>query len=350
MSRRLFAVPMALAIAACLLAPTLRAQDCPHDQGFEITVIPPVVPIGTPFGECFQTPPGHWTAFVVLSLHKGTTHTVAGNLGVAPPFLTIFPLPMPESGVLCLGDRQMPCDASLIGIVAYWQFVAVSNGQPKSFGLSNLASLTIVDGACNHPCEVKPGAFMTYTQGGWGTKCAGNNPGCLRDAHFKDVFPGGLILGDKDGPDNDKNYALLLTTSSKVEKFLPAGGSPGKFTEDMTNVTSTAAGVFAGQLASAMLNVAFDDAGVFDSKKCQSFCKLGDLVFAQGVHAKLLGHSVREVIEFSNLAISGALKAPIDVDGDNVGDVSLSDLSTALDTLNNNFDNGTKDDGVLGMP
>ncbi len=342
------ALPMAL--AACLFSSSLTAQTCTGDPGFELTVIPPVVPLGTAFGECFTMPAGNWTAFVVLSLHTGTTHTIAGDLCVTPPFLTVFPLPIPRSGVLCLGDRQLPCDASLIGIVAYWQFVAVAIDQPKTFGISNLASLSIVDGACNHPCDVEAGAFVTFTQGGWGTKCAGNNPGCLRDANFANVFPGGLILGDKDGPDADTQYALLLTTSAAVQNFLPEGSSPGAFTADATDVANATAGVFAGQLAAAMLNLAFDDAGVFDFKKSQTTCKLGELVYVQGVNAKLIGLSVREVIDLSNLAISGALTAPIDVDGDNVGDVSLSDLSTALDQLNNNFDNGTSDNGVLAKP
>src|SRR5262249_20373263 len=44
------------------------------------------------------------------------------------------------------------------------------------------------------------GDFETFTQGGWGAICHGGNPGCLRDAHFDEVFPDGLVLGDPDGP------------------------------------------------------------------------------------------------------------------------------------------------------
>ena len=33
------------------------------------------------------------------------------------------------------------------------------------------------------------GQFTTFSQGGYGTNCNGNNPGCYRDAHFDAAFP-----------------------------------------------------------------------------------------------------------------------------------------------------------------
>ena len=340
----------ALSLVLVPLASTGMAQPCTGDPGFELAVLPPTVEIGASFNECLTTPPGDWNAFLLVSFSTGTTPSVVGDLCVGLPFVAIFLLQMPPDGQLCLADRQLPCDPSLIGVVAYFQFVAVSATLPKTVGISNLASLTLIDGPCNHPCGVEPGDFVTYTQGGWGAKCAGNNAGCLRDANFPAVFPGGLVIGDQDGPDMDAFHALLLTSSAAVEALLPTAGTSATLDADLVDATSTSAGVFAGHLVAATINLAFDDAGVFDATKNQVMLKLGDLVFVSGVNAKLIGKTVREVIDLSNQAISGELAEPIDVDGDLVGDVTLADLNTALTQLNLNFDNGTANNGVLCLP
>lgn len=454
----------ALALPLCLLAPSADAQNCAGDPGFEILINPPVVAIGETFEECLVTPPGDWTALLILSLNPGSIPTIAGELCLGLPWVDIFPFPMPPDGLLCLGSRTLPCDPFLIGATGYFQFVGVSPSHPGVFGVSNMATLTVTDGPCNHPCEAMSGDFVfidldrdnlqdanepgipgvdlilkdangfviattttdanghylftglcagaytvevdastvpaglrpvqcdvggddaidsdcspatvvltdndsadltvdfgydqdceigsrdfvTFTQGGWGTECSGGNPGCLRDAHFAAVFPAGLVIGDQDGPDGDGFHALLLTTSQAVEDFLPAGGTSGVLDRDETDVTSTSAGVFAGQLVAATLSVAFDDAGVFDFMKDQTATKLGDLYFISGVHSKLIGLTVDELLGFANGAISGELPVPVDVNGDSIGDVSLSQLNTALDKLNKCFVDGNTYTGVLG--
>src|SRR5690606_22860396 len=127
---------------------------------------------------------------------------------------------------------------------------------------SNSQSITIVDGQCTSIPE--PGDYASFTQGGWGQNCNGQNVGCLRDAHFDSVFPAGLVLGDADGIDGDGHYAIVLSSSSAVNAFLPAGGAASALTSDHSNPGGTEAGVFAGQLAAAKLNVAYDAAGAFD--------------------------------------------------------------------------------------
>ena len=150
--------------------------------------------------------------------------------------------------------------------------------------------------------------------------------------------------------DADSIYALHFTNSAAVEAFLPAGKTPSILTADATDPTSSSAGVFAGQLLSATLNVAFDDAGALDDCKSRTDLKVGDLVFINGVDADLLGWSVRDLLDLANQAISGELgSGDLDLDGDGVGDVSISDLSDALDVLNNNFDDGTSNNGNLGV-
>ena len=336
-----------LSVFLVLTAAGARAQDCTGDTGFELSVLPAEVAIGANFNECLTTPPGNWTAYLFVSLSAGPTPSKVGELCVGLPFVALFILQMPPEGVLCLADRQLPCDPNLIGVVGHFQFVAVSPDSPGTYSRSNGATLTLTDGPCNHPCGVEPGDFVTYTQGGWGAKCSGNNAGCLRDAHFASVFPAGLVVGDPDGPDADGDYALLLTSSMAAEAFLPQPAGASALGGDETDPLNSSANGFAGQLVAATISVAFDDAGVFDGVKGQPGSLLGDLVLTQGVNSVLVGLTVRELLDLCNLAISGAVTEPIDVNG---GTVTLADLSSALNQVNLNFDNGTANNGVLCKP
>jgi len=135
-----------------------------------------------------------------------------------------------------------------------------------------------------------------------------------------------------------------------VENFLPSSAGPQALTQDETNPTDSTSNVFGGQLAAAKLNVDFDDAGIFDSMKSQTLQKVGDLVFSDCVASALIGESVRDVIALADKAISGEILEPFDVDGDTIGDISFDDLNTALAKFNQNFDNGTVNEGCLEQP
>jgi len=340
--RSLLIASSALGMVCCLM-PAARAGDCAGTPGYEL-VMPTEVAIGKSFTTCV-TAPGNSYVLVLIAASSHDHPTVYGTVCVDLPFITIWGFQMPPSGATCF-DHAVECDPAVIGFTGHFQFAAIGP-TPGVIGLSNGQTLTAIDdGSCGCD-EIQVGDYLTYTQGGWGTKCAGGNAGCLRDANFPAVFPGGLIAGDQDGPDADAYYALWLTSSMAVQNFLPEGTTPDTLDADVTDVKNCAAGVFSGQLVAAKLNVAFDDAGVFDSKKNQTAKKLGDLVYVQSTNPKLIGWTVRDVIELADRAISGELPEPIDVDNDNVGDVTLSELSGNLDALNNNFDNGTQNLGWL---
>jgi hypothetical protein len=330
-----------VASAAVLPAPMLAAQDCGGDAGYGLG-ISPTVALGTQF-TIEMTAPGNSVAFLLVGGSQGPINTKFGSLCVGFPFVAVYAIPMPASGSLTL-PHDVPCNPDLDGMTGYFQFVALGPAQGQ-YGRSNMQSLTAVDdGSCN------TGNFVTFTQGGWGTACSGSNPGCIRDEHFEEALPGGLLLGDQDGIDGDNHFALLLTTSLAVQNLLPEGGGASALDLDQTDVSNASGGVFTGQLAAAKLNVAYDDAGAFDFMKDGNVFKLGNLVYVSGAHAKLIGWTLRDVIDLADRAISGELAAPIDVDNDGFGDVTLLDLSSALDAVNNNYDNGTQNNGVLAHP
>lgn len=103
--------------------------------------------------------------------------------------------------------------------------------------------------------EVLPdGTFYTYTQGGWGATPRGNNPASILAANFATVYPNGLTVGS--------GFTLRFTSAAAVGAYLPAGGPPAALTASLVNPTSTAAGVFGGQVTALRINVDFSAAGV----------------------------------------------------------------------------------------
>ncbi len=307
--------------------------------------MPNVVSIGSVV-DLHMTGPANHMGLLFLSLGTacipyGNTGTVCTDLSSGALVFT-YPFTFDDQGHATF-TAEVDCDPLLAGLLVYGQFITCG-GKRGAKSVSNLDSTCILDGICD-------GDFCTYTQGGWGAPCSGNNPGCLRDQWFSSVFPSGAVIGDPDGIDGDAEYAALFTDAAAIEAFLPSGKKASVLTEDATDPTETDAGVFAGQLLAARLNVSFDDYGALDECKGRDDVKLGDLVFLANVDSDLLGWTVRDVIDLSDAAISGVFGTdPIDLDGDNVGDVTIGDLSSALDVFNNNFDDGTQNNGNLGLP
>lgn len=170
--------------------------------------------------------------------------------------------------------------------------------------------------------------FRTQTQGGWG-QCqqTGNNPGTYLFANFAGAFQNGLTIGC--------NRTLKLTSAQAVCDFLPSGTSPKALPEgNMVDPGTSYKNVFAGQLVAATLNARFD---VIDPNfASNSTYTLGELVFASGLFE---GWSVNELLEEANKKIGGCTSG-----------YSNSQLSDALSSVNENFKDGTVNNGVLVCP
>ena len=219
--------------------------------------------------------------------------------------------------------------------------ISLISGSPASAGFDVTCSDV---GGGSGGIEIEPGDFCTQTQGGWGSTPRGNNTGALLHANFAAVFPSGLVVGDPDGPDADASFAILLTSAPAITDYLPAGGTPAALTADLTDPVVTSSGVFGGQLVAATLNVAFDAAGIGKAGPSGAFSPgtLGTLVYVAGsVEAPLEGLSVNDVLALANVAISG---------GGTPAGVTISDLSDALATLNENFVDCDTNDGDLALP
>jgi hypothetical protein len=195
-----------------------------------------------------------------------------------------------------------------------------SNGSPATVTLATSSStdLTIDFGFVKFAT-----GYTTYTQGGWGTAPSGMNPGWLLSTYFLKVYKIGYVQigGTK---------YLKFTSVKAIQIFLPNGTTPGILTASATNPTTSSAGVFASQILALRLNVDFSTAGIKKSG-------LGNLKIISG---PLAGYTVNQVLTLANTVLggnTGALPAGI----------SLSTLSNVLDTINNNFDSGTTNNGYL---
>ncbi|HUR35105.1 MAG TPA: Ig-like domain-containing protein, partial [Vicinamibacterales bacterium] len=245
------------------------------------------------------------------------------------------------SGALPTGTVQFKIDGSPIGglvtLTASGTAVSIATASwaagnhTVTAAYSGNPNYTTATGATiQHVLAARP--FTTYTQGGWGAAPNGNNPGVLLKNNFSSVYSSGVEVG-RISPDPGK-YSVKFATAANVEDFLPAGGKASMLVEDKTNPLSTAAGVFAGQVLTLQLSVDFSNKGV-----TQPGLRL--LKIAAG--KPLAGKTVQEVLDLANKVIGGSDLVSAGLPSG----FTLSQLNDVVDSINNNFDNGSANRGFL---
>jgi hypothetical protein len=177
------------------------------------------------------------------------------------------------------------------------------------------------------PADCTPG--RTQTMGGWGQGAAGNNNGAYRDAHFASAFPAGVTIGLP-------GRSAKWTTSLAVENYLPAGGPSGvlpagNLVNPSTNQLKNNA---AGQVLTLSLSVGFDDA---DPNFSSSATALRDYVIASGPYA---GITVGAFLVIANNVLGTAASTATQV----------SNVQGTAASINENFVDGTTDNGYLNCP
>jgi len=152
--------------------------------------------------------------------------------------------------------------------------------------------------------------LITVTQGGWGAPPHGNNPAQLLQDNFSSIGP--VVVGC--------TFKLTFNSSVAIENFLPAGGTPGVLTANALNPTSSAAGVFAGQVTALQISVSFSNAGKLPAG-------LASFVIPTGAAA---GKTVGQVLTDANNALGGC-GLPSYV-------TSISQLNDVVTSINEMFD------------
>lgn len=166
------------------------------------------------------------------------------------------------------------------------------------------------------------GEFFTYTQGGWGARPQGGNPGRILATNFGTVYPAGVEVGIP----GTAGYSMKFGSAPAVDRYLPAGGTPRKLDRDYVNPTRTAAGVFGGQVLALQLNVDFCNAGVTRGSG-------GDLgvLKLRNTGTSLDGRTIREILAIANSVLGG---------GPLPAGYTVATLNNLVTNLNEAFPNG----------
>jgi len=186
-----------------------------------------------------------------------------------------------------------------------------------------ILEITIVDSTWTSTEPCAPGMYRTQTPGGWGASPNGNNPGTYLHAHFSEVFPNGLTIGC--------NNTLTLTNAQAVTDFLPSGGTPAVLPAgSLVNPGQNYSNTMASHLVALTLSAAFD---ANDPNFGTSDFGIELLEILQG---DFTGSNVAEILQMANETIGGC-----------ANEYSASILTDALSGINENFVDGTQNNGFL---
>jgi len=193
---------------------------------------------------------------------------------------------------------------------------------------ANLQTVQIVNCVVPPP-PVDCGPGRTQTMGGWGQGASGNNPGSYRDAHFASAFPAGVMIGLA-------GRSATWTTAAAVEAYLPAGGPSsvlpaGNLVNPTTNQLKKN---IAGQVLTLSLSVGFDDA---DPNFSPSGTALRDYIIGSGPYA---GMTVGAFLAIANTVLGTAGSTATEI----------SNVQSTAENINENFVDGTTDNGYLNCP
>lgn len=116
-------------------------------------------------------------------------------------------------------------------------------GEGTSFNNNNNAQYISY---CATPCPPANCNGYTNTQGGWGSRPRGQNPGTFLHNNFS-----GITVGCSSG------YTLSFSSAQAITDFLPQGGTPAPLPQSYLDPTGSIS-VLAGQVVALALNVEAD--------------------------------------------------------------------------------------------
>ncbi|MBC8173257.1 MAG: T9SS type A sorting domain-containing protein [Chitinophagales bacterium] len=224
------------------------------------------------------------------------------------------------------------CDGGTVTLTAYpsgycYEWSTGQTTQSITVPESGTYTVTVstCDGAGSSDYEIVAGGFRTQTQGGWGSKPNGGNPGAYLHDHFDGAFPAGIVIGC--------DFTITLTSADEVTDFLPQGSTPNALDQNYLDPGDDNITVLAGQVMALALSVGFDntyaDFGSSDTN-------LGDLIISSGTFE---GWTVNELLAEGNKILGGCASI-----------YTPSTINDALSSVNENFVDGTSAGSYLECP
>jgi hypothetical protein len=132
-------------------------------------------------------------------------------------------------------------------------------------GLTACNTITIGVRDCNPgigDCGWRNGDMISYGQESWGGDRTTSTAAGLLYAQFDAQYPGGLEVG----VGTAAGFSMIFTSGDRVLFYAPGTGTPGPLTADLVDPSSTASGVFGGQVLALQVNVDFSDAGLLSGR------------------------------------------------------------------------------------
>jgi MYXO-CTERM domain-containing protein len=187
---------------------------------------------------------------------------------------------------------------------------------------------TMLSGA---PAQFQPGDFVTYSQERWGNPAS--SAAALLTSKFFFVYPGGDV---EVGVPGAAGFSMVFTSPSSIVEYLPASGIESPLNADLLDPSSTAAGMFGGNVLALQLDVDFADAGFLMGSANIPF---GDLILVNMMNASdgsltlnlsaFEGWTVRQLLEAESVVLGT---------GQVVG--SFSVMVSALEFVTQSFEGG----------
>jgi hypothetical protein len=164
--------------------------------------------------------------------------------------------------------------------------------------------------------------FFSFSQNTWGASPGVSPQAALVRDDFDARYPVGLIAGS-----TAANY-IVLTSATPVLDYLPSTGPAAPLNAILVDPTTTASGVFGGQVVGLRLNIDFNDFGLLSHPAGVAF---GDLLLSglTGSVAGLDGLSLRQFQVIANDMLGG-LAEPF----------PIADFSVVLMQINGAFEGG----------
>lgn len=307
--------------------------SCNGNCDGKIVIVTDNVPAGTTFTFLWST--GSNTNYIDKVCDGSYTVTITDDKGcsVTQTYTITAPKVLEVTCVASVPTAPGTLTANVTGgtppYTYSWNTVPVQTTQTITNVAAGNYQVNVVDanGCANSSnCKIDAGTTTcggrTQTQGGWGAVPNGYNPGTYLHAHFVAAFPTGLTIGC--------TKTFKLTSAQAVTDFLPSGSTAKALSKSMIDSVAYK-NVFAGQLVTATLSVGFD---YENANFSPASITLDNQIIQAGPFA---GKTVGFLISEANKKIGGCASV-----------YSFSQLNDALDSVNNNYDDGTVNKGYLG--
>jgi hypothetical protein len=198
------------------------------------------------------------------------------------------------------------------------------NVQPVD--LTACSTLVIGPHACTPGtvgCGWKEGEVITYNQSDWGTPTT--TAGIALSNHYNSVYASTFGIVEVGIP-GDAGFSMQFSSADAVFAYQPSSGAPGALNADLVDPTSTASGVFGGEVLAARINIDFSDAGHTTGSSGLHF---GDLTLCNTTNGPS-GITVRAFLGILNTALGGGTTP-----------YSIDDLNAIAQELNAAFNGGS---------